>query len=232
MYKYAEFYCSQDVRILRESFNIFRSGFKTDFKIDVLNFISISSLANEVFRQNVYIPNRKLYKLGGHVRHFCSKAVYGGRCMCAFNKKWHTHANICDYDAVSLYPSAMARLWTVEGIPQVIEENQLNMGFLSNQTAYIVQIKITKVNKHYPFPLIVQKINGLNLNDDNITEPVIMIVDNIYLEDLIHFQEIEFEIIKGYYWNGKKEFRMKLRKFLIKEWSTRNRKIHSSNYTN
>ena len=232
MYKYAEFYCSQDVRILRESYNIFRSGFKTDFKIDVLNFISISSLANEVFRQNVYIPNRKLYKLGGHVRHFCSKAVYGGRCMCAFNKKWHTHANICDYDAVSLYPSAMARLWTVEGIPQVIEENQLNMGFLSNQTAYIVQIKITKVNKHYPFPLIVQKINGLNLNDDNITEPVIMIVDNIYLEDLIHFQEIEFEIIKGYYWNGKKEFRMKLRKFLIKEWSTRNRKIHSSNYTN
>ena len=209
MYKYAEFYCSQDVRILRESYNIFRSGFKTDFKIDVLNFISISSLANEVFRQNVYIPNQKLYKLGGHVRHFCSKAVYGGRCMCAYNKKWHTHANICDYDAVSLYPSAMARLWTVEGIPQVIEENQLNMDFLSKQTAYVIQIKITKVNKHYPFPLIVQKINGLNLNDDNITEPVIMIVDNIYLEDLIHFQEIEFEIIKGYYWNGKKDYRIK-----------------------
>ena len=117
MYKYAEFYCSQDVRILRESYNIFRKGFKTDFNIDVLNYISISSLANEVFRQNVYIPNQKLYKLGGHVRHFCSKAVYGGRCMCAYNKKWHIHANLCDYDAVSLYPSAMARLWTVEGIP-------------------------------------------------------------------------------------------------------------------
>ena len=28
MYKYAEFYCMQDVRILRESFNIFRAGFK------------------------------------------------------------------------------------------------------------------------------------------------------------------------------------------------------------
>ena len=207
MYKYAEFYCSQDVRILRESYNIFRAGFKTDFNIDVFKFISISSLANEVFKKNVYIPNNNLYKLGGHVRHFCSKAVYG-RCMCAFNKKWHIHANICDYDAVSLYPSAMARLWTVEGIPQVIEEGQLNMDFLSNQTAYIVQIKITKVNKHYPFPLIVQKINGLNINDDNITEPVIMIVDNIYLKDLIHFQEIEFELIKGYYWNGKKDYRI------------------------
>ena len=208
MYKYAEFYCNQDVRILRESFNIFRTGFKSDFNIDVFKFISISSLANEVFRQNVYIPNHNLYKLGGHVRHFCSKAVYGGRCMCAFNKKWHIHANLCDYDAVSLYPSAMARLWTVEGTPKVIEDEQLNMGFLSKQTAYIVQIKITKVNKHYPFPLIVQKINGLNLNDDNITEPVIMIVDNIYLEDLINFQKIEFELIKGYYWDGKKDFRI------------------------
>ena len=128
--------------------------------------------------------------------------------MCAYNKKWHVHANLCDYDAVSLYPSAMSRLWTVEGIPKVIEHDQLNMDFLSNQTAYIVEIKINKVNKHYPFPLIVQKKDGLNLNDDNITEPITMIVDNIYLEDLIQFQKIEFELIKGYYWDGKKDFRI------------------------
>ena len=40
-----------------------------------------------------------------------NKAVYGGRCMCAYNQKWHIENNlIVDYDAVSLYPSAMARL--------------------------------------------------------------------------------------------------------------------------
>ena len=149
--------------------------------------------------------------------------------MCAFNKKWHIHANLCDYDAVSLYPSAMARLWTVEGTPKVIEDEQLNMGFLSKQTAYIVQIKITKVNKHYPFPLIVQKINGLNLNDDNITEPVIMIVDNIYLEDLINFQKIEFELIKGYYWDGKKDFRIQeeIRKIFNKRVDTHTHSVCS-----
>ena len=139
MYKYAEFYCQQDVRILRESFNVFRKGFLEDFKIDVIHFISISSLANEVFNQNVYYPNKHLYKVGGHLRHFLSKAVYGGRCMCAYNKKWHVHENICDYDAVSLYPSAMARLWTVEGKPKVIEDYQLNMDFLSQQSAYFVR---------------------------------------------------------------------------------------------
>ena len=209
MYKYAEFYCQQDVRILRESFNVFRKGFLEDFKIDVIHFISISSLANEVFNQNVYYPNKHLYKVGGHLRHFLSKAVYGGRCMCAYNKKWHVHENLCDYDAVSLYPSAMARLWTVEGKPKVIEDYQLNMDFLSQQSAYIVEIKITAVHKHYPFPLILQKIDGLNVNDDKIIEPKTMIVDNIYLEDLINFQKIEFELIKGYYWDGKRDYRIR-----------------------
>lgn len=208
MFKYAEFYCKQDVRILRESFNVFRQGFKSDFNIDVVNFISISSLANEVFNHNVYYPNKNLFKVGGHVRHFLSKAVYGGRCMCAYNKKWYVEANICDYDAVSLYPSAMARLWTVEGRPNVISDSHLNLEFLSKQAAYIVEIKITAVHKHYPFPLIVQKINGLNVNCDEITEPITMVVDNIMLEDLINFQQIEFEFIKGYYWDGERDTRI------------------------
>ena len=115
MWKYAEFYCQQDVNILRIGFNKLREGFIKDFKVDPFNFISISSLANEVFNQRVYYPNQNLYKLGGHVRYFCSKAIYGGRCMTAYNKKWHVKKNLCDFDAVSLYPSAMSRLYTVEG---------------------------------------------------------------------------------------------------------------------
>lgn len=161
-----------------------------------------------MFNHNVYYPNKNLFKVGGHVRHFLSKAVYGGRCMCAYNKKWYVEANICDYDAVSLYPSAMARLWTVEGRPNVISDSHLNLEFLSKQAAYIVEIKITAVHKHYPFPLIVQKINGLNVNCDEITEPITIVVDNIMLEDLINFQQIEFEFIKGYYWDGERDTRI------------------------
>ena len=202
MYKYCEFYCKQDVNILRLGFNKFREGFLKDFNIDPYKFISISSLANEVFNQKVYY-NHNLFKVGGVVRHFLSKAIYGGRCMTAYNKKWHTTKPLSDFDAVSLYPSAMARLKTVKGIPNVIEKEDLNMDFLSKQDAYVVEIKITKVNKHYAFPLIVQKTaDGLNKNDDNITDPINIVVDNIALEDLINFQKIEFEIIKGYYWNS------------------------------
>ncbi|KAK8836564.1 hypothetical protein M9Y10_037498 [Tritrichomonas musculus] len=104
----------------------------------------------------------------------------------------------------------MARLYTVEGRPEVIKPNQLNLEFLSKQGAYIVEIKITKVNKHYPFPLIVRKENGLNRNDDNLApgETVNMVVDNITLEDLIEFQKIEFELIRGYYWSGARDYRI------------------------
>ena len=205
MYKYAEFYCAQDVNILRQGFNKFRDGFIEDFNIDPFNFVSISSLANEVFNNKVYYGH-DLYKIGGVPRYFCAHAIYGGRCMTAYNKKWHTQKKVCDFDAVSLYPSAMARLWTVSGTPKVIEKENLNMEFLSKQSAYVVEIEVTKVNKHYPFPLLVRKVNNLNLNDDNIDEPVTMIVDNIYLTDLIRFQKIEFTLLRGYYWDGKKDY--------------------------
>ena len=208
MWKYASFYCQQDVTILRLGYNTFREGFINDFNIDPFNYISISSLANEVFNQRVYYPNHNLFKVGGHVRKFCSNAVHGGRCMCAYNKKWHIKKSLCDFDAVSLYPSAMARLYTVEGKPKVIQPDQLNLEFLSQQSAYVVKIIITKVNKHYAFPLIMRKVNGLNLNDDNLKEgeTVTMYVDNIELEDLINFQQIEFEFVKGYYWSGKRDY--------------------------
>jgi len=222
MYKYAEFYCKQDVRILREAFEKLCDGFMNEFNIDVKSLITTPTLANEFFSREVYEPNKNLYYIGGHVRDFISRAVYGGRCMTAYNKKWHTINKIYDYDAVSLYPSAMRRLWTVEGKPEVLNVPDSSIIYKSMPSflqkyntkngvgAFVVEINIVKVNKHYAFPLIVQHTEDGNLNDDNIIEgkPVKMVVDNIMLEDLIEFQKIEFQIIKGYVWNGKRDFKI------------------------
>lgn len=215
MIKYSEFYCQQDVNVLRLSFNQFCESFNKEFGINPFDFVSISSLANEVFKQRVYYPNGNLYEVGGIVRQFMSKAVQGGRCMCAYNKKWNVKGPISDYDAVSLYPSAMRRLWTVEGVPQVLtyKANSLTTvpDELKNYSAYVVEIKITNVGKHYPFPLIVQHTPEGNLNKDtDIDEehPVYMTVDNIALEDLVEFQKITYDIIKGYYWTGKRDYRI------------------------
>ena len=77
-----------------------------------------------------------------------------------------TTVSIPDFDAVSFYPSATARLCTVGGNPLVIKPEQLNMDFLSEQSVYVVEIKVTKANKHYAFPLPVQKLDSLNLNNN------------------------------------------------------------------
>ena len=42
-----------------------------------------------------------------------------------------TTLNISDFDAVLLYPSALARLYTSERKPKEIKPEQLNMDFLS-----------------------------------------------------------------------------------------------------
>ena len=228
MYKYAEFYCCQDVRILRESFEKLAEGFLNEFGIDAKTKLTTPALANEYFRKMVYEPNGNMYEVGGHVREFMSKCIYGGRCMTAYNKKWHSTKPIYDFDAVSLYPSAMRRLWCVEGKPEVL--NVINPDTIYNSMpdylqqfntqngfgAFVIEIRILKANKHYSFPLIVQKTSEGNLNDDNITEnpsglasqPVLMVVDNIALEDLIEFQQIEFQIVKGYIWNGKRDYKI------------------------
>ena len=148
-----------------------------------------------------------------------SKAIYGGRCQTAFNKKWHVTEQLADLDAKSLYPSAIKRLYTVEGVPEVL--NVTNPETIYNSMpdylkqydsndgigAFVVEIKILKANKHYALPLIVQKTNEGNRNDDILTQPVIMVVDNIALEDLIEFQQIEFQVIKGYVYNGSRDYR-------------------------
>ena len=75
---------------------------------------SFSFDGDKAFNGRVYY-NHDLYQIGGIVRKFCSHAVYSKRCMTAYNKKWHTTKNLCDFDAVSLYPSDMSRLYTVKG---------------------------------------------------------------------------------------------------------------------
>ena len=223
MYKYAEFYCAQDIRILRESFEKLCDGFEKEFGVDVKSKLTTPAIADEYFRRQVYEPNGKLYEVGGHVREFMARAIYGGRCMCAFNKKWHTTKKICDYDAVSLYPSAMRRLWTVEGKPEVLQVPDVNRVWTTlpdylepyntanGVGAFVAEIKITEVRKHYAFPLIVQHTDEGNLNDDtgiNELHPVLMVVDNIALEDLINFQCISFQVLKGYVWKGQRDKRV------------------------
>jgi hypothetical protein len=86
MFKYAEFYCFQDVKILKEGFHKFRKEIKKEYGIDVVKNITLSSVSEDLFKKFIYYPNGNIYKLGGIVQKFCQQSIRGGRCMTALNK--------------------------------------------------------------------------------------------------------------------------------------------------
>ena len=214
---YCKFYCEQDVNILKIGHTTFRDLVSQELNLDIDKSISISSLANKYFELNVYSKIPELYEYAGVVREYIQGCVKGGRCMTRQNKKWHCTETLYDYDACSLYPSAVHRLKLPTGKPIVIpsewlgdskyllehlmDEQQLQPSSEKFISAFIVDIDITKVGKELAFPIIMKKTKQGN---SNCNECCTMRVDNNELEDLIKFQEIEFTIKQGYYWTGAK----------------------------
>ena len=223
MLEYVKFYCCQDVRILKQGFQKFRKMCWESLKIDVNKTLTAPSLANQYFTREIYekIPDYYLY--GGIVRAFIQKAVYGGRCMTRLNKRWSVNEELADFDAVSLYPSAMNRLYCVKGKAEVLKSEELSTSYLLNNTCaedeqptkqkpistYVVEILITNINKHLAFPCVVYKDKTTNTNKNDDGENAIgktAVVDNITLEDWIKYNGLECEILRGYKWTGEKSF--------------------------
>ena len=113
-----------------------------------------------------------------------------------------------DLDAVSLYPSAMTRLADNQGgylmgTPKVCLDNQLNLEFLNSVDGYFVEIKVNKINTKRAFPVLSLMTNGSRkwINDHKQLEGEPLFVDKFTLEDAIKYQGLEYEIIRGYYYD-------------------------------
>ena len=118
--------------------------------------------------------------------------------MCAENKKTMVEAQISDFDGVSLYPSAMRRiLGYLIGSPKVWDPSV----DLSACDGYFLKIKVTKVGKRYKFPICRLKTDegGNNWTNELVGETIT--VDRFTLEDLIKYQQLEYDIVQGYYFN-------------------------------
>lgn len=195
--EYSKIYCEKDVEVLKLGYEKFGDMLKESCNLNVIDFMSSAQLAHQ------YMLNRKVFddvcEVSSIPRDYIMKCMVGGRTMCANNKKHHIKDILQDFDAVSLYPSAMYRLGGyLKGQPKVLTE--LNYDFLKNCDGYFIQIKVKKVNKNYAFPQMSY------INDDGVriftNEPK----ENLYvckfvLEDLIKFHQIEFDIIDGYYYD-------------------------------
>lgn len=109
---YSAYYCKRDVEILKNGMEKLNEVCEKLLNLSSFDFLSISSIAEK------YLKNCGVYdgvfKLGGVCREFIQKCVVGGWVMCKNNEimSFKTEENdfMSDFDAVSLYPSAMRRL--------------------------------------------------------------------------------------------------------------------------
>ena len=196
---YSAMYCKMDCEVLEKGYTKFKGWMEQITGLDLDEYVSLPSVANDAMG-DCY---EGVYQLSGIPREFIQGAMVGGRTMCAYNeKKIVKDTLVADFDAVSLYPSAMKRLGGyLKGEPKQLNHKQLNYDFLKKCDGYFIDIQILKVGKHLPFPLM-SKVNddGVRMFRNDMEGEVITI-DKISLEDLIEFQGVEFKIIRGYYYD-------------------------------
>jgi len=196
--KYSSMYCEIDCKILCQGYNTFRKWIKETFKLDIDFILTGASLAHQ------YFVNQGCYdgvnELGGVPQLFIQGCVVGGRVMCAENKKMMLDYVINDFDAVSLYPSAMYRMdGFLKGVPKVIENHDYN--WIKMQDGYFIDITINSVGIHRKFPLMSYKNEaGVRVFTNDMIGRTIR-VDRYTLEDIIKFQDITFTVIRGYYFD-------------------------------
>jgi len=196
--EYSAKYCQIDCKILWKGYNIFRKWMNDCVSIDIDNKLTIASLAHTyMINQGCY---NGVYELNGVPQMFIQKAVVGGRTMVANNSKISIAEKVNDFDAVSLYPSAMARMdGFLKGLPKVIKNTDYD--WLKTQDGFFAEIEITGVGIHRAFPLMSSKNDdGIRMFTNNMIGKKI-IVDKITLEDMIEFQKVTFKVIRGYYFN-------------------------------
>jgi len=233
---YSSKYCEMDCITLAEGYEKFRKIiFEITEKnpIDIDDYISLASIADTYLKKSGCYDD--CYELGGIVRCFIQRCLVGGRTMLNNNKKYTSsrsqgdfkklnkyrknlknknyrsnYGKIADYDAVSLYPSAMSRLeGYLKGSPKVIENDKLNKIINKENVkdwitadGYYIKTKIKKVGIKRDFPSLSHtNEDGIRIFSNDVIGKEIYL-DNVALEDAIKFQDVEVEILQGYYFDG------------------------------
>jgi len=198
--EYSRFYCQIDCEILEKGYNTFKKWQLDLVNIDIDNVLTLASLAHNFFiNEGCY---DEVNELAGTPQQFIQKCVVGGRVMCSENKKnvEDKGKKIMDFDAVSLYPSAMRRMdGYLKGLPKVITNFDYNT--IKQYDGYFMQIvvKSVGVNRKFPTMSYVNE-NGIRTFTNEMIGKTIFI-DKIALEDTIAQHNIEFEVVRGYYFD-------------------------------
>ena len=203
--KYAIYYCKLDCVVLMKGIEKFNNDLEEVFKqtktkmLSVHNYISISSIGyNYALNYGCFDG---CFQLSGKPQNFIQRCVSGGRTMCANNEKQYVENRIQDFDAVSLYPSAMSIMDGVpKGIPKIIPSDITKEELLSfDQFFAEINIKSIKCKSVVPYrfgQLFSRNDEGSKIFNNNPLDH--FYIDKIGFKDLMEFYEFDYEFVRGY----------------------------------
>ena len=187
--------------VLMDGYEVVRQWVLEHAELDVYSYITIQSMASSFMLKPGCYDN--VYQTPGVIQQFITKCVVGGRVMANSNKQYHLKKKIADFDACSLYTSAMHFMdGMLEDKPKVLCDKSFD--FLKQQDGYFVRIKIIKLKRHLGFSLP-SKINEESgvIYFINEMDNGIIYIGKVVLEEIITYHEAEFEIFDGYYGQGR-----------------------------
>ena len=242
--KYAEFYCMKDCIVLMKGMMKFNEDLQAVYKStntelpDATSFVSISAIGYAFAR--AYGCFEGCYELSGKPQEFILRCVNGGRCMTANNEKQWIEAKLQDFDARSLYPSAGVIMPGVaKGVPKVITDVS---NIWSYDTFFVeINIKSLKCKNSVPYrfgqiyvynsksasqALCSERTNTGSKKYCN--EPVNnFYIDKRGLQDLLDAYEVEYEVIRGYYFD--EGFNSRINEFIRTLYDLRARYVREKN---
>jgi hypothetical protein len=212
MWKYAQFYCERDCEVLLRGFNVNRAvlynmPYSTEqtsrCKLDVVFATSSAQYASSFASVAGCYDDTCVFS--GTLREYMQRAVVGGRVMVAQNIAHHCKEVVNDFDAVSLYPSAMFRLKDeIGGFPKGKPKLWNSSVDLSapGVVTYYITVRITKVERYLQFPIlsIIDQDGGRHFTNNLVGKEIV--VDRVAWEDAQKYQGIEGNIICGVYFNS------------------------------
>ena len=131
--KYSSIYCKMDCKVLMDGYEVFRGWMLEHTELDVDNSITIQSMASSFMLKSGCYGN--VYRISGVIQQFITKCVVGGRVMTNSNKQYHVKKKTADFDACSLYTSAMYFMeGFLKGLPKTLSDTSYE--FLKQQDGY------------------------------------------------------------------------------------------------
>jgi hypothetical protein len=223
MYRFAIDYCSQDVRVLQEGFDIFRQT-SMELNIDIDGPMTAASFAVEYLKKEGVLD--RVEPLDGAVRAYVQESVVGGRVCLRGNEPIHYVANnenigsqLVDFDAVSLYPSAMA---TIPGLP-IGHPSNFDGAPPDDDNFYVATVIVRFIGKElHMSTLSSKKQDGTRLwGKESVKVGDVVVLNRLQIEDARLHQGVEFEFVGGLRWAD--GYNNKIRETITKlfEWRLR-----------